>query len=203
MLYRARKIKERLQPALFKRNQDEGTLRRLILLNQVLTRVIDRFEEAYPDSRNAPHNPKSDDEPYSSDEEIGDEELGSTPANQTRLRRSSSMMELARGQELEEGDVHRFGSFIRKRNLTCVDPELTGPQLLEAILKVDQGTLERELWDKDGLRDLHKNIDSASAEARQSVNVGSSITGPVNTKENVDVVERVGLARKDSDSHSI
>jgi hypothetical protein len=62
---------------------------------------------------------------------------------------------------LEEGDVHRFGSLIRKRNITGAANELTGEQLLEAILKVDKETVEREVWDKDGLRKvLKKSIDA-------------------------------------------
>jgi hypothetical protein len=204
LLYRARKIKERLQPALLKHNQDEGILRRLTLLNQVLTRVIDGFEEAFPECRNTPQKPELDDEPELSDEEIGDEgESGSTPPSHTRLRRSSSMMELARGQELEEGDVHRFGSIMRKRNLACVDAELSGQQLLEAILKVDKETLEREVWNKDGLREaLHKNIDDSS-KAQHSPDIGLNVMGPGNAKEKMEAVERIGLSRKDSDSHSI
>lgn len=205
LLHRARKIKERLQPALSRPNEDPITSRRLFFLNQVLTKVIDRFEEAYPETRNAPPNPKPDHEPESSDEEDfieEDEDVGSPPSP-SRPRRSSSMTEVARGLELEEGDVHRFGSLIRKRNITGAANELTGEQLLEAILKVDKETVEREVWDNDGLRKV----------LRGSIDATANRGGP----ENPVVQEAPSLAvaddlseeillmkgKKDSDSHSI
>ena len=111
------------------------------------------------------------------------------------------MIELARGLELEEGDVHRFGSFIKKRNLIGVETDLTGEQLLEAILKVDKETVEREVWDKDGLRKvLQKIIDAGSSSTNpdqpQPGSVAEQSETPVEAKESVAV-------KKDSDSHSI
>ena len=161
LLYRARKIKERLQPALHEINQDIITARRLMFLNNVLSKVIDRFEEAFPESRNNDLKSTAEYEPDSSDEEPNREEKSPSP---TRVRRSSSMTELARGLELEEGDVHRFGNFVMKRNLADTDTELTGDQLLEAILKVDKETVEREVWDKDGLRRVLHDARTAEQE---------------------------------------
>ena len=111
------------------------------------------------------------------------------------------MTELARGLELEEGNVHRFGSFIKKRNLIGVETDLTGEQLLEAILKVDKETVEREVWDKDGLRKaLRKNVDAGSSSTKpdrpQPVSVAEQSEKPIEAKESVAV-------KKDSDSHSI
>lgn len=111
------------------------------------------------------------------------------------------MSELARGLELEEGDVHRFGSFIKKRNLIGVETDLTSEQLLEAILKVDKETVEREVWDKDGLRKvLRKSIDVDSGGTKpdqpQPESGAEQSEKPIRTKENM-------AARKDSDSHSI
>jgi hypothetical protein len=121
-----------------------------------------------------------------------------SPPNPTHLRRSSSMTELARGLELEEGDVHRFGSLIRKRNIVGAESELTGEQLLEAILKVDKETVEREVWDKDGLQKVLRNsIDEGTKDTKtekpvEMVGRGITLEGSRFPKE-----------KKDSDSHSI
>lgn len=161
----------------------------------------------------APPNPKPDYEPDSSDEEeiqdVEEEEAGSPP-NPSQLRRSSSMTELARGLELEEGDVHRFGSLIRKRNIQGAETELTGEQLLEAILKVDKETVEREVWDKDGLRKvLHKSIDVSTIQepnvqkhAGEQNATSEAVVGQISGGVNFE-----GFAfpkeKKDTDSHSI
>ena len=193
-----------MQPALLKGNRDEATLRRLTFLNQVLTKVIDRFEEAFPESCNIPRNPQPDHDPDSSDEEeeIDEEvkEVNEVPPSPI-LRKSRSMTELARGLELEEGDVHRFGSFMKKRNLIGVETDLTGEQLLEAILQVDKETVEREVWDKDGLRKvLQKSLDADSSSTKpdqpQPESVAEQSEKPIGAKESVAV-------KKDSDSHSI
>jgi hypothetical protein len=111
------------------------------------------------------------------------------------------MTELARGLELEEGDVHRFGSFMKKRNLIGVETDLTGEQLLEAILQVDKETVEREVWDKDGLRKvLQKSLDAGSSSTKpdplQPESVAEQSEKPIGARESVAV-------KKDSDSHSI
>ncbi|KAF8467346.1 hypothetical protein BDZ91DRAFT_793706 [Kalaharituber pfeilii] len=54
LLYRARKIKERIQPALQKAARgeiDEIHYRKLLFLDDTLYRVINRFEEEYPECR--------------------------------------------------------------------------------------------------------------------------------------------------------
>jgi hypothetical protein len=196
---------------LFRGNQDEATRRRLIFLNQVLTKVIHCFEEAFPECLNALPKPKPDYEPDFSDDDDEEEDIekdddvSGSPPSPTLLRRSSSMTELARGLELEEGDVHRFGSFIKKRNLIGVETDLSSEQLLEAILKVDKETVEREVWDKDGLRKvLQKSIDAESSKSIEVQNATVLEKPGEAVKESV-AVERVIATRekRDSDSHSI
>lgn len=109
------------------------------------------------------------------------------------------MSEIARGLELEEGDVHRFGSLIRKRNIVGAANELSGEQLLEAILKVDKETVEREVWDNDDLRKvLNKSIDSGSPVTRSTESLTSEILAPEMLEANVG-----SLKEKDSDTHSV
>jgi len=206
LLHRARKIKERLQPALVRRNQDEATLRRLTFLNHVLTKVINRFEEAFPECFSARSKPKPSDEPDSSEdegEEDDDIESGSPPSPGTHpIRRSSSMSELARGLELEEGDVHRFNQFVKKRGLHKVDtlPDLSSEQLLEAILSVDKETVEREVWDKAGLQKvLRKNIDDGPLKLSDDALRKAAEA----SMEDMKLATTNDLEKKDSDLHSI
>jgi hypothetical protein len=196
LLYRARSIKERLQPALIDPNQDVLTHRRLLFLNHVLTKVIDRFEEAFPECRNNALKSTAEYQPESSDEEPDEEEKQPSP---TRLRRSSSMTELARGLELEEGDVHRFGNFVMKRNLAGPESDLSGDQLLEAILKVDKETVEREVWDKDGLRRILQDARSAP----QQGDAQNVVSPPDKPQEGTASVALKEKEKKDTDSHSI
>ena len=113
------------------------------------------------------------------------------------------MIELARGLELEEGDVHRFGSLIKKRNLIGVETDLTGSQLLEAILKVDKKTVEREVWDKDGLRKvLRKSIDAGSRKPDLAQSENGTAAEQTDIKQHIVAKESVTVKR-DSDSHSI
>ena len=197
-----------MQPALSNGTQDEATIRRLTCLNSVLTKVIDRFEEAYPESRSILPKPKPTDESDSSDEEDekAEDDIAGSPPGLTRLRRSRSMTELARGLELEEGDVHRFGSLIKKRNLIGVETDLSGEQLIEAILRVNKETFEREVWDKDGLsKVLRRTIDDESSKpSSSSVNQAQSDT-VVPLSESMPIVESTVArkVKKDSDSHSI
>lgn len=197
LLHRARKIKERLQPALVRGNQDKPTLRRLTFLNQVLTKVIDRFEEAFPECSSAPPKPRPSHEPDSSEDE-SEEDEGGSPPSPARLRRSSSMSEIARGLELEEGDVHRFNQFVKKRGLHKVETlaDLSSEQLLEAILSVDKETVEREVWDKAGLQKvLRRSIDEGSKEPSNSSDVKEG--------ETLEETKLSWMNKKDSDSHSI
>ena len=206
-------MKERLQPALVNKNQDASTLRRLICLNEVLTKVISRFEDAYPDQcRQSVPKPKEDDEPESSDEEDiveEDQVIEDSPPSASHIRRSRSMTELARGLELEEGDVHRFSSLIKKRNIVHAEPDLSGQQFLEAILNVDKDTVEREVWDQQGLhRVLRKNMDiGASQELQNSDGVDSAstlMTASESRGSSFLELSRVSSKdKKDSDSHSI
>jgi hypothetical protein len=123
------------------------------------------------------------------------------------------MTEIARGLELEEGDVHRFGSLLRKRDIQGAATEMTGQQLLEAILKVDKETVEREVWDKDGLRKvLRRSIDAGvpltMTQGAALEEMGISLEGGI-PLEGSAVVGAAGeqivfeQKKKDSDSHSI
>ena len=178
-------------------NQDVVRHRRLLFLNHVLTKVIGRFEEAFPECRNNDLKSITEYQPDSSDEEPEEEEKPSL----TYLRRSSSMTELARGLELEEGDVHRFGNLVMKRNLVGPESELSGDQLLEAILKVDKETVEREVWDKDGLRRVLQDARTAA----QQGDGHEIVASPPENKSTETGTERVAVKheKKDSDSHSI
>jgi len=115
------------------------------------------------------------------------------------------MTELARGLELEEGDVHRFGSFVMKRNLVDTDTELTGDQLLEAILKVDKETVEREVWDKDGLRRVLQDARTAPPQddAQNAVSSAESSSEVPATEAGTDSGAALKEDKKDTDSHSI
>lgn len=113
------------------------------------------------------------------------------------------MTELARGLELEEGDVHRFGNMVRKRNLVDTDTELTGDELLEAILKVDKETVEREVWDKDVLRRvLHDARTASPQDDAQNVPVLSS-DKLATVEAGMESVAASKKDKKDTDSHSI
>jgi hypothetical protein len=176
--------------------QDQMKFRRLQYLNQVLIKVIDRFEEHFPNCRVV----KSD----GSDEDFSEGEEEVSPSkNLAKLRRSSSMSEIAKKLEIEEGDVHRFRSMVNKRDLIGGEAELTSEQLLQAILKVDKDVVERDVWDQQGLRQaLRQSIDvrspdvSPMAERIDPLDIGGkgfNVEGPLlMTKE-----------RRDSDSHSI
>jgi hypothetical protein len=209
LLHRARKIKERLQPALARSNQDEVTLRRLTFLNHVLSKVIGHFEEAFPECSSAPPKRKPSHEPDSSDEESDTEDNTSgSPPSPTKLRRSSSMSELARGLELEEGDVHRFNQFVKKRGLHKVETlaDLSSEQLLEAILSVDKETVEREVWDKAGLQKvLRRSIDEGSGKTLTEALLESK--GVESVEELQKSVEEMDFStkveKKDLDSRSI
>jgi len=111
------------------------------------------------------------------------------------------MTELARGLGLEEGDVHRFGSIINKRNLIAsMEADLTSEQLLEAILKVDKETVEREVWDKDGLRKvLRRSIDDGSNRPVDGTQPDVGNTAVSVVENNTPSTKK----KRDSDSHSI
>ena len=95
-----------------------------------------------------------------------------------------------------------FRSLIRKRNITGAANELTGEQLLEAILKVDKETVEREVWDQDGLRKvLRKSID-ASGMGGPGAPMVQKADEPV-AEDNSEGIFLRGKKEKDSDSHSI
>jgi hypothetical protein len=153
---RARRIKDRLQSKLLKGEHDGPTLRRLRFLIQVLIDAIERFEKAYPECTRAEHMHGNEESDTSDDELAEDEPPPVVANNPAPLRKSSSMIELARGLRLEEGDVHKFNSFIKERNLVDMETELSGEQLLEAILKLDKKTVEKEMWDKKDLQKVLK-----------------------------------------------
>jgi hypothetical protein len=159
---------------------NDSTCRRLKFLDQVLTRVIDQFEETFPECKALQPNGEgesSDEELHDIDEEV---EHPPSPPNVNLLRRSSSMSEVARGLELEEGDVHRFRNLVDKRNLHGAEAELSGQELLEAILKVNQKTAEKE------------NTDHMKTVLPRGIDVRGKDDFLVGARD-----------RRDSDSHSI
>ena len=101
---------------------------------------------------------------------------------------------------MEEGDVHRFGNFVMKRNLVGPESDLSGDQLLEAILKVDKETVEREVWDKDGLRRILQDARSTPPQGDPH-----NVVSPPDKPETVEGTASVALKeeKRDTDSHSI
>ena len=140
LLDSARKIRERLQPALLQEasGSDDLAYRRLCFLDQTLQSMISRFEEEYPETRLAPPSPPTapsevsslDDkasnilassvgttetEPTqaaSDEEDIFDAEDGEV--RPTVSRHNSDVSLAARKLSLEEGRLHRIGQHMRR-----------------------------------------------------------------------------------------
>ncbi|TFB04425.1 MAP protein [Trichoderma ghanense] len=134
LLAGARKIRQRLQPALSKARanpSDELNLRKLIFLDETLQGIIKRFEDEYPDTREyaddsqASSQPEAEvlssspptlDDPVAGGSDPEDEgELGVRPT----LSRSNSIL----GKQLaeEEGRVHRAGHRFRSAFTEHID----------------------------------------------------------------------------------
>lgn len=139
LLSSARNIRTRIQSALVREDTagNDTNYRRLQFLDFTLHRMIQRFEDEYPETRitQQPTVPETS-SPNSGDD--GSSQLGGAPGSQTqhngahgdnetaiddddtdnyalRLSRSSSMTSLhARAMTSEEGHVHRLGQGLRR-----------------------------------------------------------------------------------------
>lgn len=138
LLGSARKIRARLQPALVREARAGGSsmaYKRLQYLDSTLERMIQRFENEYPETRvsttpfgeNIKSRPISvDATPFATppeDEEVlshstaDDYELDSSTALKPALARHPSDHSLASRQAAEEGRMHRFGQRVRREML--------------------------------------------------------------------------------------
>ncbi|KAK5116989.1 hypothetical protein LTR62_006710 [Meristemomyces frigidus] len=142
LLGSARKIRARLQPALLKVSAtgDEMAYRRLAFLDLTLQSMISRFEQEYPETREAPlgsprnsvvasalgsvHRKTDLSTPTaateltlntSDAEDDLDDPSAIKPASATKLKRHGSEVSLAnRALSLEEGRLHRLGQELRR-----------------------------------------------------------------------------------------
>ena len=139
LLGSARKIRDRLQPALVKEatSGDDMAYRRLLFLDRTLQSMIERFEEEYPETRLAPPSPKeaaslassltdqsnllassvnmqgTEATTNASDEE--DNFDGEEPEIRPTTSRHNSDVGLAsRALSMEEGRLHRIGMNMRR-----------------------------------------------------------------------------------------
>lgn len=136
LLNSARKIRARLQPALVREAQAGATsmaYKRLQYLDSTLDRMIQRFENEYPETRinTTPFGetiksrrtstddaiPPEDTLSPTATRDLADEEDDSTTALKPALARHPSDHSLATRQAAEEGRMHRFGQRIRREVL--------------------------------------------------------------------------------------
>ena len=187
LLGSARKIRARLQPALFReaRSGDEMNystlnvllfswvcqsymlIERLQFLDSTLQRMIQRFEDEYPETRLQPPAPHVDTESTpmspecvpldnSSPEDYRTESFCSdaeeiTGANGTLrvpISRHNSDVSLASRQAQEEGRMHRFGQRMRR--------EILRPQTLDHA----HGTTGEEEPEAEHLRELRLGLEN-------------------------------------------
>ncbi|KAL9610972.1 MAG: hypothetical protein Q9167_004349 [Letrouitia subvulpina] len=134
LLSSARKIRARLQPALVKeaRSGNEMSYKRLQYLDTTLERMIQRFEDEYPETRlrasatpfgettrprmgsSSPSAESSEAEAVDTVTVTTDLEEDSATALKPALARHPSEHSLASRQDAEEGLMHRFGQRMRR-----------------------------------------------------------------------------------------
>ncbi|OLN82292.1 MAP-like protein 1 [Colletotrichum chlorophyti] len=151
LLASARKIRQRLQPALSKARvnpeEDEQNLRKLVFLDTTLANIIKRFEDEFPDTRVATDEASESTVPSQSDQlgtslsSIDDPDHGtipSDPEDETDLhvrpglpRTNSTLSHTSKALVEEEGRIHRAGHKIRSG---IIKPEYYG--LLSGVLEV-------------------------------------------------------------------
>ncbi|KAJ6784743.1 hypothetical protein PWT90_08793 [Aphanocladium album] len=137
LLAGARKIRLRLQPALVKAKanpDDEMTLRKLVFLDETLQGIINRFEDEYPEIREAAQLSKTDPKRVrsgsaeSTNGSAGAEEAVVSDAEDDneihapRLSRSNSTLSKVLAEE--EGRVHRAGHRFRAGVVTQMQMDL-------------------------------------------------------------------------------
>ena len=166
---------------------DEMSQKRIAFLVEILTSVIARFEETYPDCKVKEEEPLSpmgdlpadqqdtglfvDDTPDISD----DEGAQHTPRGRSSMAhrstsRSNSVTAIqSRSLEIEEGEIHRFGRLLVERNIVDnlgfdAQQEEGSPfnseQIRKAILATGKGD-----WDRDvnSMADVRKFLASQLA----------------------------------------
>ncbi|KAL8826707.1 MAG: hypothetical protein Q9191_003632 [Dirinaria sp. TL-2023a] len=175
LLGSARKIRSRLQPALVKeaRAGDAMNYKRLQFLDSTLERMIQRFEEEYPETRLQPSAAaQTDQEDLPSPPERGSLDDASPVSHRSEafganneaewesnngVRRASmtrrgSDVSLASRQAQEEGQMHRFGQRMRR--------EILRPQTLDHA----HGTTGEEKPEAQHLRELRERIEKVPGE---------------------------------------
>ena len=181
LLGSARKIRDRLQPALVKEAAagDEMAYRRLMFLDQTLESMIARFEAEYPETRLAPPSPKHAASEASSltdqsnllassintqgteftnnasDEEEFFSGEENAPGQLTDHRRNSDVNLVSRAQRAEEGHLHRIGQVMRRE-------VIDSPRGTEFGADVPWKQLERHEHESERLRRLGERIESFS-----------------------------------------
>ncbi|KAL2871759.1 putative cell wall biogenesis protein Mhp1 [Aspergillus lucknowensis] len=153
LLDSARNIRTRIQSALVREDRagNDANYRRLQFLDSTLQKMIQRFEDEYPETRIQPHTVKPNQETSSqnsgedgylansltdtrsaginADNDMAvDDDEGDQYA--LRLSRTSSVTSLhSRAMTSEEGHVHRLGQNIRRDFLNPMDPSEEGEPL--------------------------------------------------------------------------
>ncbi|KAJ5091558.1 hypothetical protein NUU61_006428 [Penicillium alfredii] len=147
LLASARNIRTRIQSALVREDRagNDANYRRLQFLDFTLHRMIQRFEDEYPETRIVPQPATTSTAPDTSSQHSGDDGHGSTAVGDNlnnslldnenaiddeetdqyaiHLSRTSSMTSLhARAMTSEEGHIHRLGQNLRRDFL---DPSLS------------------------------------------------------------------------------
>ncbi|KAJ0376570.1 hypothetical protein COL26b_005194 [Colletotrichum chrysophilum] len=151
LLASARKIRQRLQPALSKARvnpeEDEHNLRKLMFLDTTLANIIKRFEDEFPDTRVSTDEASESTMPSQSDrlgtslsstEDPDQGTIPSDPEDETGLqvrpglpRTNSTLSHTSKALIEEEGRIHRTGHKIRSG---IIKPEYYG--LLSGVLEV-------------------------------------------------------------------
>ena len=145
LLGSARKIRERLQPALLTEatGGDDMAYRRLLFLDQTLQSMIERFEEEYPETRLAPPSPKAAPSEVSSLDDkshllgssvttqdptaASDEEDEDTTPRPITSRHNSDVSLASRKLSKEEGRLHRIGQHMRREVVDSPRSAEAGP----------------------------------------------------------------------------
>ncbi|KAL4947895.1 hypothetical protein BDW69DRAFT_177528 [Aspergillus filifer] len=177
LLDSARGIRSRIETALVREDRagNDANYRRLQFLDFTLQKMIQRFEDEYPETRIAPQPPKQHQETGS--QNSGDDSyLGTSFGNvqsayatvdhdnavdddegeyAVRLSRSSSVTSLySRAMTSEEGHVHRLGQNIRRDFVNPID-------------QYEEGDLS-EIMDESHLAALREKLDRLHDEQTRS-----------------------------------
>ncbi|EFZ02963.1 leucine rich repeat domain protein [Metarhizium robertsii] len=198
LLAGARKIRQRLQPALHKARAEPGddvNLRKLTFLDETLQGIIKRFEDEFPDTREAPPNAPNSNELRKTSSTSSEEPVHAGPTGDDSavavsdgedeaeihapkpLSRSNSMLskELAE----EEGRVlragHRFRSgFVRKEQfdlISTIDDIGSDPKHSQMLVELAEdigGELLEKVKEKGAVRAFKEDKDVLFRSMRDS-----------------------------------